>query len=99
MIKKRIAVHLAGDLLSEHFGHCQAFAFVDAENKAHPEKLVANNPYKPLTPQDLTEVIINGVFPVLPKLKNLLRTIVEAVDRFETTIPCVTLAFLASLSR
>jgi len=32
-MNKRIAIPIAGNLLSEHFGHCQAFAFVDVENK------------------------------------------------------------------
>ena len=32
MTKKRIAIPLVNNLLSEHFGHCQAFAFVDVES-------------------------------------------------------------------
>lgn len=31
-MKKRFAIPMFGDTLSEHFGHCQAFAFVDIEN-------------------------------------------------------------------
>lgn len=31
-MKKKIAIPMAGDKLSEHFGHCQYFAFVDVEN-------------------------------------------------------------------
>ncbi len=31
-MKKRIAIPLEGNVLSAHFGHCQAFAFVDVEN-------------------------------------------------------------------
>lgn len=33
-MKKRIAIPLAGNMLSEHFGHCQAFAYVDVENNS-----------------------------------------------------------------
>lgn len=32
MNKKRIAIPMVNNMLSEHFGHCQAFAFVDVEN-------------------------------------------------------------------
>lgn len=31
-MKKRIAIPLEGNVLSAHFGHCHAFAFVDFEN-------------------------------------------------------------------
>ncbi|MCB8964723.1 MAG: ATPase [Bacteroidales bacterium] len=31
-MKKKFAIPMAGDVLSAHFGHCQAFAFVDVEN-------------------------------------------------------------------
>lgn len=31
-MKKRIAIPLEGNVLSAHFGHCKAFAFVDVEN-------------------------------------------------------------------
>ena len=37
MTKKRIAIPMANNMLSEHFGHCQAFAFVDVENNAITE--------------------------------------------------------------
>lgn len=33
-MKKRIAIPVEGDMLSAHFGHCQAFAFVDIENNS-----------------------------------------------------------------
>ena len=32
MTKKRIAIPMVNGMLAEHFGHCQAFAFVDVEN-------------------------------------------------------------------
>ena len=32
MKKRRIAIPLEGNVLSAHFGHCQAFAFVDVED-------------------------------------------------------------------
>jgi predicted Fe-Mo cluster-binding NifX family protein len=31
-MKKIIAIPLEGNLLSEHFGHCQSFAYVNVEN-------------------------------------------------------------------
>lgn len=37
MNKKRIAIPLVNDVLSEHFGHCQLFAFVDVENNTIKE--------------------------------------------------------------
>ena len=37
MTTKRIAIPMVNNLLSEHFGHCQAFAFVDVENNTITE--------------------------------------------------------------
>lgn len=31
-MKKRIAIPLEGNVLAAHFGHCEAFAFVDVED-------------------------------------------------------------------
>lgn len=31
-MKKKIAIPIEGNVLSAHFGHCQAFAFIDVEN-------------------------------------------------------------------
>ncbi|MDX9812306.1 MAG: NifB/NifX family molybdenum-iron cluster-binding protein, partial [Bacteroidales bacterium] len=32
-MKKRIAIPLEGGILCSHFGHCEQFAIVDAEDK------------------------------------------------------------------
>ena len=68
MTKKRIAIPMANNLLSEHFGHCQAFAFVDVENNIiieittmdPPEHTPGSFP-KWVAANDATEVIAGGM--------------------------------------
>jgi predicted Fe-Mo cluster-binding NifX family protein len=76
-MKKRIAIPMAGNLLSEHFGHCRSFAYVDVENNVitnieemdPPEhqpgtypRWVANN--------GATDVIAGGMGPMAVNLFN-----------------------------
>jgi len=77
MIKKGIAIPLAGDLLSEHFGHCQAFAFVDAENKSVTNITILDPPeHQPGTfprwvaDNGATDVIAGGMGPMAVNLFN-----------------------------
>ncbi|MDK2909585.1 MAG: hypothetical protein PWR20_1152 [Bacteroidales bacterium] len=67
-MKQKIAIPLEGDVLSGHFGHCEAFAFVDVEDGkivgtkvvpapvhehgGHPRFLAANH---------VTDVIAGGM--------------------------------------
>lgn len=62
----KIAIASDGDYVSEHFGHCEGFTIVEAENKAVKEKQFVPNPgHKPgFLPNFLNEkgvkVIIAG---------------------------------------
>ena len=47
-MKKRIAIPLENGILCSHFGHCQQFAIIDAENKSiSKEILVTPPPHEP----------------------------------------------------
>jgi len=43
-MKKRIAIPMTGSVLSEHFGHCQTFAYVDIDNNSIINITVMNPP-------------------------------------------------------
>lgn len=67
-MKKRIAVPLADGVLCSHFGHCQQFAIIDAENKTiSNETLVTPPPHEPgllpawLAEKGVTDVIAGGM--------------------------------------
>ena len=68
MTKKRIAIPLFNNLLSEHFGHCQAFAFVDVNNNSITEITMMDPPEhtpgsfpKWVAANGATEVIAGGM--------------------------------------
>ena len=68
MTKKRIAIPVANNMLSEHFGHCQAFAFVDVENDIITEITTMDPPEhtpgsfpKWVAANDATDVIAGGM--------------------------------------
>lgn len=56
-MKKRIAIPMEGNVLSAHFGHCQAFAFVDVENETVKKVTILDPPeHRPGTyPQFVAE--------------------------------------------
>ena len=68
---------MAGNLLSEHFGHCQAFAFVDTENTEvknvtmlnPPEHLPGTYP-KWVAQNGATDVIAGGMGTMAVNLFN-----------------------------
>ena len=77
MTKKRIAIPMANNMLSEHFGHCQAFAFVDVENNIITEITMMNPPeHQPGTypkwvaDNGATEVIAGGMGTMAVNLFN-----------------------------
>ena len=68
MTKKRIAIPMFDNLLSEHFGHCQAFAFVDVENNSITEITTMDPPEhtpgsfpKWVAANGATDVIAGGI--------------------------------------
>jgi len=76
-MKKRIAIPLEGTHLSTHFGHCQAFAFVDVENETITKITVLDPPeHQPGTyprfvaAQGATDVIGGGMGPQAVSLFN-----------------------------
>jgi predicted Fe-Mo cluster-binding NifX family protein len=67
-MKKRIAIPLEEGILCSHFGHCQQFAIIDAEDKAiSGENLVTPPPHEPgllpgwLAEKGVTDVIAGGM--------------------------------------
>ncbi|MCX6327544.1 MAG: NifB/NifX family molybdenum-iron cluster-binding protein [Bacteroidia bacterium] len=67
-MKKRIAIPLENGILCSHFGHCQQFAIIDAENNSiSGEKLVTPPPHEPgllpawLAEKGVTDVIAGGM--------------------------------------
>ena len=76
-MKKRFAIPMEGDVLSSHFGHCQAFAFVDVENNNITKITVLDPPeHQPGTfpkwvaEKGATEVIAGGMGPQAVTLFN-----------------------------
>ena len=76
-MKKRIAIPMAGDLLSEHFGHCQAFAYVDVDNNNIIKITIMDPPeHQPGTypkwvaANGATDVIAGGMGPMAVNLFN-----------------------------
>jgi predicted Fe-Mo cluster-binding NifX family protein len=76
-MKKRIAVPVEGNVLSAHFGHCQAFAFVDVENDVITKITVLDPPeHQPGTyprwvaANGATDVIGGGMGPMAVNLFN-----------------------------
>jgi predicted Fe-Mo cluster-binding NifX family protein len=68
MNKKRIAIPLENGILCSHFGHCQKFAIIDAENNSVTgEALVVPPPHEPgllpgwLAEKGVTDVIAGGM--------------------------------------
>jgi predicted Fe-Mo cluster-binding NifX family protein len=77
MIKRRIAIPLAGNVLSEHFGHCQAFAYVDVDDQSITKISLMNPPeHQPGTfprwvaDNGATDVIAGGMGPMAVNLFN-----------------------------
>jgi predicted Fe-Mo cluster-binding NifX family protein len=76
-MKKRIAIPMAGDVLSEHFGHCQTFAYVDVEDNiisgitklAPPEHQPGTYP-RWVSANGATDVIAGGMGPMAVNLFN-----------------------------
>jgi len=76
-MNKKIAIPMAGNLLSEHFGHCQAFAFVDIEDnvitkvttKEPPEHQPGTFP-RWVAGNGATDVIAGGMGPMAVNLFN-----------------------------
>jgi predicted Fe-Mo cluster-binding NifX family protein len=67
-MKKRIAIPLENGILCSHFGHCQQFAIIDAENNSiSGETLVTPPPHEPgllpawLAEKGVTDVIAGGM--------------------------------------
>jgi len=67
-MKKRIAIPLEKGILCSHFGHCQQFAIIDAENNSiSGETLVTPPPHEPgllpawLAEKGVTDVIAGGM--------------------------------------
>ena len=67
-MKKRIAIPLEEGILCSHFGHCQQFAIIDAENNTvTDESLVTPPPHEPgllpgwLAEKGVTDVIAGGM--------------------------------------
>jgi predicted Fe-Mo cluster-binding NifX family protein len=76
-MNKRIAIPMAGSLLSEHFGHCQAFAYVDVENNSISKITMMEPPeHQPGTfpkwvaANGATDVIAGGMGPMAVNLFN-----------------------------
>lgn len=68
MMKKRIAIPLENGILCSHFGHCEQFAIIDAENNSiSSETLVIPPPHAPdilpawLAEKGITDVIAGGM--------------------------------------
>ena len=69
-MKKRIAIPIEGNMLSEHFGHCEAFAFIDTNDTAIINKQTISPPeHQPgiyprwIAENGATDVIAGGMGP------------------------------------
>lgn len=67
-MKKRIAIPLENGILCSHFGHCEQFAIIDADNNTiSDESLVTPPPHEPgllpawLAEKGVTDVIAGGM--------------------------------------
>ena len=67
-MKKRIAIPLENGILCAHFGHCEQFAIIDAEDKSIvKESLITPPPHEPgllpgwLATKGVTDVIAGGM--------------------------------------
>jgi len=67
-MKKRIAIPLENGILCSHFGHCQQFAILDADNKTITDEiLITPPPHEPgllpawLAEKGVTDVIAGGM--------------------------------------
>jgi len=67
-MKKRIAIPLENGILCAHFGHCQQFVIIDAENNSiSGETLITPPPHEPgllpawLAEKGVTDVIAGGM--------------------------------------
>jgi len=76
-MKKRIAIPMAGNMLSEHFGHCQQFAYVDVENNVITNIVMLDPPeHQPGTyprwvaDNGATDVTAGGMGPMAVNLFN-----------------------------
>lgn len=76
-MKKRIAIPMLGNVLSEHFGHCQAFAYIDVENNVITNITMMDPPeHQPGTyprwvaSNGATDVIAGGMGPMAVGLFN-----------------------------
>jgi predicted Fe-Mo cluster-binding NifX family protein len=76
-MKKIIAIPINGEVLSAHFGHCQAFAFVDVDNHQITNITMKNPPeHQPGTyprwvaANGATDVIAGGLGPMAVNLFN-----------------------------
>lgn len=76
-MKKIIAIPLEGAVLSEHFGHCQAFAYVDIDNNRITDIIIKDPPeHQPGTyprwvaANGATDVIAGGMGPMAVNLFN-----------------------------
>lgn len=76
-MKKRFAIPMEGDRLSPHFGHCQAFAFVDVEGDTITNITLMDPPeHQPGTfpkwvaENKATDVIAGGMGPQAVSLFN-----------------------------
>lgn len=76
-MKKRIAIPMDGSVLSAHFGHCQAFAYVDVvDHKISEISLMRPPEHQPgsfprwVAAQGATDVIAGGMGPMAISLFN-----------------------------
>ena len=67
-MKRRIAIPLENGILCAHFGHCQQFAIIDAENRTiSEEKFLTPPPHEPgvipawLASEGVTDIIAGGI--------------------------------------
>jgi predicted Fe-Mo cluster-binding NifX family protein len=67
-MKKRIAIPLEGGMLCSHFGHCEQFALLDADdNSITKETMITPPPHEPgllpgwLAEKGVTDVIAGGM--------------------------------------
>lgn len=67
-MKKRIAIPLENGVLCSHFGHCEQFAIIDADNNTiSSESLITPPPHEPgllpawLAEKEVTDVIAGGM--------------------------------------
>lgn len=67
-MKKRIAIPLEGGILCSHFGHCEQFAIIDADDRTITgETLITPPPHEPgllpgwLAEKGVTDVIAGGM--------------------------------------